>query len=81
MASFSVWQPPFMPGLKARWRDFSGGPAALCFHCRGHGFDPWVRTKILPAMKGTGFSLLPIAQVLQSLQNPAVHLGENERGK
>ena len=32
----------FMPGLKEHWRDFSGGPVALCFHCRGHGFDPWV---------------------------------------
>lgn len=20
---------------------------ALCFHCRGSGFDPWLRTKIL----------------------------------
>ena len=25
-------------------QDFSGGPVVktLCFHCRGHGFDPWL---------------------------------------
>ena len=28
--------------------DFPGGPVvnALCFHCSGHGFDPWSGTKI-----------------------------------
>ena len=28
--------------------DFPGGPAVktLCFHRRGHGFDPWWGTKI-----------------------------------
>ena len=31
--------------------DFPGGPVVgtLCFHCRGHGFDPWLGNWILHA--------------------------------
>ena len=31
--------------LKNSFRDFPGGPMVktLCFHYRGHGFDPWSR--------------------------------------
>ena len=35
-------QPSFK--LKEKRRDFPGGPAVMTphFHCRGHGFDPWL---------------------------------------
>ena len=34
-------------GLKKLHREFPGSPVVriLCFHCRRHGFDPWLKTK------------------------------------
>ena len=31
-------------------REFPGGPVVrtLCFHCRGHGFDPWTKIPHAP---------------------------------
>ena len=36
--------------LKKEWWEFPGDPVITtpCFHCRGHGFNPW-ETKILQA--------------------------------
>ena len=38
----------FAKGLKMRWGYFPGGSVVKtpCFHCRGHGFNPWSGTKI-----------------------------------
>ena len=58
--------------LKGNQRDFPGGPVVEtpCFYCRGHGFDPWLRTKIPHAspssQKKTLIFSLPISSPHQS---------------